>query len=286
MSDSDNFNIDPFLLEIKKVLISGLKGVFASHMERYEMLERTHDQIMNLPSVQQKLNTSDKNNFTANNSDRDYQVRLLEDKIEKMSKRFDHFEKTLDTFVSRLNTIKVDAPSTKAINIIKPSLEAACENENIKLEISENESEENDDNDSKEVDESEEEESEEEEAEEEEAEEEEAQAGESEEDESEKAESEKAESEKAEEKESEKAEEDEDEDEKEESEEDEDEDESDEASVETEKSDDVFEVEIKGEIYCTNDDINGYICELTDEGEQGDRVGYFKNKKAIFYPKK
>jgi cobalamin biosynthesis protein CobT len=284
MSDSDNFNVGPILLEIKKVLISGLNDVFASHMERYEMLEKTHLQIMNLPSVQQQINTSDKNNFTVYNSNRDYQVRLLEDKIEKMSKRFDNFEKTLDILLNKLTMINVDLHKEKPKNIIKPSLEAACENENIKLEISENESEEEEDDDSKEVEESDEDEDKKESDKEEEEEEEESDEDESDEDESEKAEkAEEKESEKAEEDESEEDEdEDEDEDEKEESEEEE----GDEASVETEKSDDVFEVEIKGEIYCTNDDINGYICELTDEGEQGDRVGYFKNKKAIFYPKK
>lgn len=54
---------------------------------------------------------------------------------------------------------------------------------------------------------------------------------------------------------------------------------------ETEEDDDeeLFEIEIDDKTYCTNDDQNGFIWVLTDEGEQGDKVGYLKDGDAYFY---
>jgi hypothetical protein len=51
------------------------------------------------------------------------------------------------------------------------------------------------------------------------------------------------------------------------------------ASVETEtneEDEDIFEIEIDDKTYCTNNDENGFIWELNEEGEQGDKVGYLK----------
>ena len=44
-----------------------------------------------------------------------------------------------------------------------------------------------------------------------------------------------------------------------------------------------FEIEIDDVTYCTNDDENGFIWELTEEGEQGNKVGYFKEGEPFFY---
>ena len=35
--------------------------------------------------------------------------------------------------------------------------------------------------------------------------------------------------------------------------------------------------------YCTNDEENGFIYELSDEGEQGDKIGYLKDGEPFFY---
>ena len=35
--------------------------------------------------------------------------------------------------------------------------------------------------------------------------------------------------------------------------------------------------------YCTNNEENGFIWELTEDGEQGDKVGYLKDGEPFFY---
>jgi hypothetical protein len=66
----------------------------------------------------------------------------------------------------------------------------------------------------------------------------------------------------------------------------------DDASVETEtkeeeddeeEEEEIFEIEIDDKTYCTNDDENGFIWDLTEEGEQGLKVGYLKDGEPFFY---
>jgi hypothetical protein len=69
--------------------------------------------------------------------------------------------------------------------------------------------------------------------------------------------------------------------------------EQDEESIETEtkeesndiesEEEEVFEIEIDDKNYCTNDDENGFIWELTEDGEQGEKVGYLKDGEPFFY---
>jgi hypothetical protein len=54
-------------------------------------------------------------------------------------------------------------------------------------------------------------------------------------------------------------------------------------SEEEEEEEDFFEVEIDDKSYCTNDEVNGFIYELTDDGEIGEKVGVYKNSVATFY---
>jgi hypothetical protein len=57
-----------------------------------------------------------------------------------------------------------------------------------------------------------------------------------------------------------------------------------ETKEETEDDDEeIFEIEIDDKTYCTNDDKNGFIWELTEDGEQGDKIGYFKDEEPFFY---
>ena len=60
-----------------------------------------------------------------------------------------------------------------------------------------------------------------------------------------------------------------------------------EVSVETdskeEDEEEIFEIDIDDKTYCTNNDENGFIWELTEDGEQGDKVGYFKEGEPFFY---
>jgi hypothetical protein len=57
---------------------------------------------------------------------------------------------------------------------------------------------------------------------------------------------------------------------------------SEEEEVEEEDEDEVYEIEIKGVLYFTNDKENGEIYKIDADGDPGDIVGNFKNGKAIF----
>ena len=52
---------------------------------------------------------------------------------------------------------------------------------------------------------------------------------------------------------------------------------------EEEEEEDIFEIEIDDKTYCTNNDENGFIWELNEEGEQGDKVGYLRDGEPFFY---
>ena len=54
-------------------------------------------------------------------------------------------------------------------------------------------------------------------------------------------------------------------------------------SEEEEDDGELFEIEIDDKTYCTTDDQNGFIWELTEDGEQGEKIGYLKDGDAFFY---
>jgi hypothetical protein len=57
-----------------------------------------------------------------------------------------------------------------------------------------------------------------------------------------------------------------------------------EAEAESEdEEEEFFEVEIGDKSYCTSDELSGYIYELTEDGDVGDKVGIYKNGVATFY---
>jgi hypothetical protein len=57
------------------------------------------------------------------------------------------------------------------------------------------------------------------------------------------------------------------------------------ASVEesVEEDEELFEIEIDDETYCTNNEVNGFIYVLDKDGDVGEKVGYFKDSEPIFY---
>jgi hypothetical protein len=65
------------------------------------------------------------------------------------------------------------------------------------------------------------------------------------------------------------------------------EEEEEEQSIETEtkeeEEEDLFEIEIDDITYCTNNEESGFIWEVTDAGDIGNKVGYLKEGEPIFY---
>ena len=56
-----------------------------------------------------------------------------------------------------------------------------------------------------------------------------------------------------------------------------------EVSDEEEEEEELVEIEIDDITYCTNDEENGVIYELTTDGEVGEKVGYLKEGEPFFY---
>jgi hypothetical protein len=359
-----DFDLNPLLNNVKKVIESEINNLLNEHMERYKLLERTHQLIMQLPSVAFELGYPQ--NETNTNVIHEFKHNML---YEKLNARLEEIEKKYESIIPVLNKL-VDKFSflnneikdlTKYDNaeviihidnnIENPSLVETSANENIEIhfeeeldeevvdadeeeddeveegekdadeeeddeveegekdaddEVEEEEEEEVDDEEEegeKDADEEveeeveeeevneEEEEVEEEEEEVEEEEEEEVNEEEEEEEEEEEVEVEEEEVEVEEEEVEEEEEEEVEEEEEEEVEEDADEEveEEEEYSIETETKEEedddeeIFEIDIDDKTYCTNNDENGFIWELTEEGEQGEKIGYFKDSEPFFY---
>jgi hypothetical protein len=296
-------NTEEIAMEVNNVIKKGLDKLLGDHLYRYELLEKTHDAIMNLPSVRNHLNQAPVEIFENKNNDVNSQM------IERLLKRID--ELTFE--VNQLKqTCKKDCTDIKVEEeLVVVKLE---QKENIKLEIEEDvTSEEEEEEEEESLEEEEEESLEEEEEESLEEEEEAAEAEENicsecdckvilkedivivegkkycgacdpsstkeEEEEEDDVETEKSESVAEEEEEEEAV----------ASLEEEEEASANEivaaeavASLE-EEEEELIEIDIDDVTYCTNNEENGFIYELTEDGDVGDKVGYLKDGEPFFY---
>ena len=304
-------NTEEIVNEVNNVIKNGLAKLLGDHLYRYELLERTHEALMNLPSIRNELNQNpydfvkehntrhrDKNDCDMIKNDCDMiKYDLL---IEKLTKR-------IDELTYEINTLKYTM-SVKDGERIKEEPIKEEQRENIKLVIDTSFNEDDINNDIENI---------------------KAQikkvngfassvassVASLEADEEEVAEEEEVADEEEEEVADEEEEEVADEEEDEVADEEEDEEEAsleadDEASeaVETENSDseeevadvnevaetvaslpvasleeEFIEIDIDDITYCTNNEENGFIYELTEDGDVGDKVGYLKDGEPFFY---
>ena len=280
-SNNENFNTEPILSEINSVLQKGLKLLLNDYFDRYNLLETTHSQIMKLPSVVRELNKVSINENDTNENDSNLFVtiegltqNIVKSQLQPLESRLDQMEQNINTIMPFLQTILSQIQELRKEPISKTT-------ENIKLEIEEKEDVEEEDVEQD----VEEEEEEEQEQDEEEEEEEEQEQDEEEETDVEQDDTEEDETDGKEEvEEVSKEEQEEEEQEVEVDEEDSDEVET-EASVEEEEEEEeeLFEIEIDDVTYCTNNEENGFIYELTEDAEVGAKVGYLKEGEPFFY---
>jgi len=334
MNNSTNFNTDDILNEVNLVIKKGLETILKDYMSRYNLLEKTHKQIMNLPSVLNELNKDDTSETSETSETIDTNedepmfisiadmtkdlvnegVKNIETKISRLEKNYDLILPIFDKIMKKIDDlneeVKYIKKSPNEVKVIKCNDVRHDETrENIKLEIQEEEHSETEVDKAEEEAESEKVEEESEEADESEDESEEEEKVDAESESEEKVEPESEEEEKVEqevvEEEVEAEEEEEAEEEVEEVEEEEDvmetesEEESEEEVVEVEEEEDVmetesekeeeeeeeelFEIEIDDIPYCTNNEDYGFIFELTEDGDVGNKVGVFKEGEPFFY---
>jgi hypothetical protein len=56
-----------------------------------------------------------------------------------------------------------------------------------------------------------------------------------------------------------------------------------ETEEEEEEEEELFEIEIDDITYCTNNEDSGFIFELSQDNDVGEKVGYFKEGEPFFY---
>ena len=181
-SKIESFNIEPLVFEIQNVIKNGLKVLLKDYIDRHDLLEKTHKQIMKLPSVMNEINKGgnsdsdsesdlepgeDKSIFI-NISDmtRDLvkkEMSYVESKLDRIEKKYESISPLISKILDKLESInaevkvlkekprdnikivQMDHEKSYISNIIKPSIVSACENENIKFEIDENDEDDEDD---------------------------------------------------------------------------------------------------------------------------------------------
>jgi hypothetical protein len=294
------YNTQPLLNEIEIVIKNGLDKMLSKILQRYNLLEKTHNQLMNLPSIKEAIGKDyddqdveseseteslnpETDNIVSCQTIMKLDVLNIESKLDKLEKKYAGLYPMLDKILDKIETLNNDVQKMKSSeknvsvtscssSVATPTIVSACENENITFEIKEEETQPSVEEDVEEdVDVEEEVEEELEEAVEEldltvkvvekETEED------VEEDEASVETETKSETESVEEEEN-------------------DDSKSVETETKSEKSEDEEDLEvitIDDIDYCTNNEENGFIWELTQEGEQGTKVGYLKDGEPFFY---
>ena len=124
-------NTEEIVSEVNNVIKKGLDKLLGDHLYRYELLEKTHDAIMNLPSVRNHLNLqpfqSQQCNAETNVDDVKYSQM-----IEKLLKRIDELTFEVNQLKQTCKKESTDIRMDDEVKVVK--LE---QRENIRLEIEE-----------------------------------------------------------------------------------------------------------------------------------------------------
>jgi hypothetical protein len=129
------FNADNLVEEMNRVMRTGISNILKEFIDRYELLEKTHKQIMSLPSVLNELKLNEKQEVNEDTSD---SFKKYENKeINDLNSKIDQLEKKMDTFYSLFDRCLLEKSEPKEPPQMKSSIISTCENENIKMEIKE-----------------------------------------------------------------------------------------------------------------------------------------------------
>jgi hypothetical protein len=146
-----DFNTEPILNDIDNIVKDGLTKLLGQYLNRYELLERTHQAIMNLPSVVDELaNRTVSYNFPPlieeRQNEKDLQAMISAN--ENLLARVDILSKENEELTNELRELKkqlfkdsidltVDEVHVKVETLVPVTIDSV-EKENIRLEIEEN----------------------------------------------------------------------------------------------------------------------------------------------------
>ena len=151
-TNSNSFDIQPIMTEVEKVIQCGLNKLLVNYIERHELLERTHQQLLQLPSIIEEFqlhNRSSTKEIVTNIPV--YNVEL-EQRLDKVEKRLDAIIPILDKLLNKITHLNddiqdlkneqppVDADTELVIkvdNVEKSSVVKTSENENVEIHIQE-----------------------------------------------------------------------------------------------------------------------------------------------------
>jgi hypothetical protein len=165
------YNTQPLLNEIEIVIKNGLDKMLSKYLERYDLLEKTHKQLMNLPSIKEALGKDyeqdvesdtesysetknpEINNIVSCQTEMKYDVLNIESKLDKLEKKYAGLYPMLDKILDKIETLNNDVQKMKSMSTaaattvaatstsVEPTIVSACQNENIKFEIKEEDTE-------------------------------------------------------------------------------------------------------------------------------------------------
>ena len=123
-SKIDSFNIEPLVFEIENVIKNGLKVMLKDYIVRHDLLEKTHKQIMKLPSVMNEINkgcdsdsedededdvVEDKTMFVSiNDMARDLvkkEISHVESKLDRIEKKYESISPLISKILDKLESI-------------------------------------------------------------------------------------------------------------------------------------------------------------------------------------
>jgi len=163
----NSFNINPLVIEIENVIQEGLHKILSDYTDRYNLLEKTHREIMNLPSIREEFN---RNNYESDNDNEsdfvgnittttniknvdNYSVKnavcSLETRLDKLERNYDTIIPVLDKILNKINKLGNDISELQSdrnnssvetfhtVNIEKSTAVKTSENENIEIHVEE-----------------------------------------------------------------------------------------------------------------------------------------------------
>ena len=101
------FNVGPLMVDVENLIKSGIDTILKDFINRYDLLENTHKQIMMLPSVMSEL----KNNNINNNESKETFLTVatvnnpFETKISEVEKRMGKIETNFANIIEMLNKL-------------------------------------------------------------------------------------------------------------------------------------------------------------------------------------
>jgi hypothetical protein len=158
------YNTQPLLNEIEIVIKNGLDKMLSKILQRYNLLEKTHNQLMNLPSIKEAIGKDyddqdveseseteslnpEIDNIVSCQTTMKLDVLNIESKLDKLEKKYAGLYPMLDKILDKIETLNNDVQKMKSTPIatisssVEPTIVTACENENITFEIKEQDTE-------------------------------------------------------------------------------------------------------------------------------------------------